>query len=600
MAEYPSDVIEWHLFESPARSMKAGHSPLHMGPFATEEECRSLLTSLNRIPRFSQGTLEVQKRYKQREKRIGIRLPVQVCRLSSTDKTWAAHTMDISTRGARLADLGEVPEVGRNCSRFVVASGKLSSAWFGSACQATGTAGHVGMECLTPETNIWDLDLSARTDDEPLLQEIAIAREVQRNLLPRHKPALRTLDYSGDCVQAHTVGGDYYDFLDMGPGRVGFVLADVAGKGVAAALLMANLQGSIHAGTASRDLPRLLASVNHHLYQYTEAARYATLFLGCYDDDTRSLAYVNCGHSPPLLLRGSGTVERLSATATVLGLFSQWECSLAQTRLQAGDVLSIFTDGITETTGSNAEEFGEERLLEIMRQSKDLDAAAILRHVEQAVEQFRASEYLQDDLTLVVAQGALAPSGPVFLGILCGLSPRALRFRKLSVPDLLLRREVSLAGANLQVFLQSRNLNRAVAPIGIEVCRAVGDHILAPQFVIDGVKGMRDVLHLERKECAAAGSSSNLFQHAIAPQHQAAVIGGNGVNNDLGALRHLNGLRPRDFALVVFPIAHDNDRLAQRMIRPVFQKFLFAGAVDGVIQSRTTAVVQLVHRPVKP
>ena len=405
MADYPTDIIEWHLFESPARSMKAGHSPLHVGPFATEEECRTLLTSLNRIPRFSESTLEVHKRYKQREKRIRIKLPVQVCRLSSTEKTWAAHTMDISTRGARLADLGEslrLDEIvqircGQRQAIFRVI-------WLG--LPATSTAGHIGMECLTPETNIWDLDLSARTDDEPLLQEIAIAREVQRNLLPRHKPALRTLDYSGDCVQARTVGGDYYDFLDMGPGRVGFVLADVAGKGVAAALLMANLQGSIHAGTATGDLPRLLASVNQHLYQYTEAARYATLFLGCYDDGARNLAYVNCGHSPPLLLRRSGAVERLSATATVLGLFPQWECSLAQTRLQAGDVLSIFTDGITETTGSNAEEFGEERLLEIMRQTndKDLDAAAILRRVEQAVEGFRASESLQDDLTLVVAR----------------------------------------------------------------------------------------------------------------------------------------------------------------------------------------------------
>jgi len=312
--------------------------------------------------------------------------------------------VDISTRGARLADsgerltLGEIVEI--RCRRREAI---FRVVWVGSP--DTRTAGHTGLECLSPETNIWSLDLSGRTDDEPLMQEITIARAVQRNLLPRQNPALRTLDYSGDCIQARTVGGDYYDFLDMGPGRVGFVLADVSGKGVAAALLMANLQGNIHnAVSASQDLPKLLASVNDHLYKYTDPDRYATLFFGCYDDDARTLAYVNCGHSPPLLLRGSGTVERLAATATVLGLFGRWECSLAQTRMEPGDTLSIFTDGITETTGTNAEEFGEERLLGIMNQTKHLEAAAILRHVQHAVDKFRASEYLQDDLTLVVAR----------------------------------------------------------------------------------------------------------------------------------------------------------------------------------------------------
>ena len=401
MSQNPSDIIEWHIFGSPVTKLSQS---IHMGPFATEEECRTVLASLKQLPWFNQGSLEVHKKARRREKRIRIRLPVQVCRLSSTEKIWAAHTVDISTLGARLADFGEPLKLGENVEiRCGQRQAIFRVAWVG--LPATATAGHTGVECLTPETNIWDLDLSARTDDEPLLQEIAVARAVQRNLLPRLSPALRTLDYCGNCIQARTIGGDYYDFLDLGPGRVAFVLADVAGKGVAAAQLMANLQGSVHNfDSASQDLPKLLASVNDHLYKYTEPERYATLFIGCYDDDTRSLAYVNCGHSPPLLLRASGAVERLVPTATVLGLFGKWECSLAQTRLQAGDLLTIFTDGITETTGGRGEEFGEERLLEIMRKTKDLEAAAILRRVEQALEQFRASEYLQDDLTLVVVR----------------------------------------------------------------------------------------------------------------------------------------------------------------------------------------------------
>jgi len=329
----------------------------------------------------------------------------KVSRLASAEKVYPAHTVDISTFGARLADFGESLKLGEfleiSCgSRAAV----FRVVWLG--LPGSSNAGHTGVECLSPEANIWDLDLSARTDDEPLFQELAIARAVQRELLPRDQPPLRTLNYSGKCVQARTVGGDYYDFLDLGPGRVGFVLADVAGKGVAAALLMSNLQGSIHnhGGIDSDDLPHLLTTVNDHLYKHTEPDRYATLFFGCYDDKTRSLGYVNCGHAPPLLLRQGGTVDRLAATATVLGLFGAWECSIAEIRMEPGDVLSIFTDGITEATTTGGEEFGECRLLAVLQQRRELDSAAIIAHVELALEQFRSNPHLQDDLTLVVAR----------------------------------------------------------------------------------------------------------------------------------------------------------------------------------------------------
>ena len=406
MNQEPPEKIEWHIFESPvARSSPTDRQAVHMGPFETEEECRAVLAGLKQIPSFTHGNLEVHKKCRRREKRIRIKLPVQVSRLSAADKTWPARTVDVSSMGARLADSAELLKLGEFVQlRCGPRAGIFRVVWVG--LPGTPTAGHIGVECLSRETNIWDLDLSAQTDDEPLLQEIAIARSVQRKLFPRVKPMLRTLDYCGKCIQARTVGGDYYDFLDLGPGRLGFVMADVAGKGVAAALLMANLQGSIHhqAGFKDRDLPKLLMDVNDHLFNHTEADRYATLFFGCYDDDTRSLSYVNCGHNPPLLLRGDGGIERLAATATAVGLFGQWECSLAQTHVARGDVLGIFTDGITETTGANGEEFGEERLLRALEANRNLEAGAILSRVEQAVEQFRSSEQLQDDVTLVVAR----------------------------------------------------------------------------------------------------------------------------------------------------------------------------------------------------
>jgi len=232
-----------------------------------------------------------------------------------------------------------------------------------------------------------------------LAEPLARARVVQNGLLPQQKPPLETLDYAGTCIQARTVGGDYYDFLDMGPAEVGFVLADVAGKGIAAALLMANLQGILHSqyNTGSNDLPRLLASVNRHFHKHTSKRRYATLFLEQYSDAT--LRYVNCGHNPPLLLRNGDTVERLDATATVLGLFLEWECSVGEAHLEGGDVFSIYSDGITEATGPGGEEFGETRLVEALQKNRELEAACVVQNMENAAEQFRAGEQ-EDDLTL--------------------------------------------------------------------------------------------------------------------------------------------------------------------------------------------------------
>jgi CheY-like chemotaxis protein len=336
----------------------------------------------------------------QKEVRVRVELPVHLCRSVERLKLQSARTVDISNSGARLAGLedllvlGEVLEVecGNRRAPFRVV-------WTGA--QSTPTEGQAGLECLAADADIWKLNLAQLEAAEPLMR----ARVVQRGLLPQEKPPLTTLDYAGDCIAARMVGGDYYDFLDRGPGEVGFVLADVAGKGIPAALLMASLQGNLHRqhGAGSQDLPQLLASVNLHFYKHTASDQYASLFLGLYSDATRTLCYVNCGHNPPVLLRKGGAVQRLKATATVLGLFPDWECSVAEVHLAPGDVLSLYTDGITETLGFNGEEFGEARLLDTLRKSQDLEAAHILRNVESAAEQFRLGDQ-QDDLTLVIAR----------------------------------------------------------------------------------------------------------------------------------------------------------------------------------------------------
>ena len=195
-------------------------------------------------------------------------------------------------------------------------------------------------------------------------QEMDIARQVQSKLLPQKAPTLKTLDYAGACIQARAVGGDYYDYLDLGEGRVGFVLADVAGKGISAALLMANLQAHLRSQSAlvAKDLPSTLQSVNRLFYEATEPSKYATLFLGVYDDATRCLRYANCGHNPPVLLRAAG-FELLTGTATVLGLFETWECEIAEIYFRPGDTLAICTDGVLEAANPAGKEFGEEGLI---------------------------------------------------------------------------------------------------------------------------------------------------------------------------------------------------------------------------------------------
>jgi serine phosphatase RsbU (regulator of sigma subunit) len=236
-------------------------------------------------------------------------------------------------------------------------------------------------------------------------QEMKIAREVQRRLLPQDAPALRTLEYAGQCVQARAVGGDYYDFLELAPGHVGFVVADISGKGISGALLMANLQANLRSqyAVALTDLPRLLQSVNRLFYKNTEENRYATLFFAAYDDASRTLRYVNCGHNPPLLVRADQKIESLQSTATVVGLFEEWQCTVQETQLCPGDTLIIYTDGVVEAENASGQEFGGSRLQQAVLQAWQESPAEMLRRVIGAVQTFSPGEQ-GDDITLLVAR----------------------------------------------------------------------------------------------------------------------------------------------------------------------------------------------------
>jgi serine phosphatase RsbU (regulator of sigma subunit)/catechol 2,3-dioxygenase-like lactoylglutathione lyase family enzyme len=236
-------------------------------------------------------------------------------------------------------------------------------------------------------------------------QELEIAKHVQARLFPQKLPALGSVEYAGTCIQARQVGGDFYDFLDLGPGRVGFVIGDIAGKGIAAALLMANLQANLRSQSAiTVDQPeRLLCSVNRLFCENTTDGAFATLLFAEYDDQTRRLRYANCGHLSAVLLRGSGDLELLESTCTVLGVFKQWKCPMDERQLLPGDLLALYTDGITESFNDAGEEFGEERLIQTIRRHRELPSQDLLATVVEEVRRFSPREQ-QDDITLIVAK----------------------------------------------------------------------------------------------------------------------------------------------------------------------------------------------------
>jgi serine phosphatase RsbU (regulator of sigma subunit) len=236
-------------------------------------------------------------------------------------------------------------------------------------------------------------------------QELAIAKQVQTGLFPQTLPSMTTLDYSGICIQARQVGGDYYDFLDLGGERLGLVLADISGKGIAAALLMANLQANLRSQCAiAADQPRrFLEMANRLFYENSPDNAYATLFFAEYDNRGRRLRYANCGHLSALLLRKHGALERLDSTGTVLGLFQEWDCKTWENALSAGDILALYTDGITEAFNNWGEEFGEQRLIASLRRHCEQSSAVLVASVVEDVRKFSPHEQ-SDDITLIVAR----------------------------------------------------------------------------------------------------------------------------------------------------------------------------------------------------
>ena len=238
-----------------------------------------------------------------------------------------------------------------------------------------------------------------------LSRDLEIAKQVQQNLFPKKLPSVPGWEFAGTCRSARAVGGDYYDIFEVAPGKVLLALGDVSGKGLGASLLMASVHSAIRsrAVTSIDDPSKLIAELNRHLLSSTSPETFVTLFLGLIDLDTGKLQYVNCGHPAPILLCQEGKKqERLTIGGPILGILDGVPYTKGEYYLRNGDVLVLFSDGVTEATNQQEEMFEEERLLQVVSDTAISEASAILDMIFKSVDSFATGCEQADDISAVV------------------------------------------------------------------------------------------------------------------------------------------------------------------------------------------------------
>lgn len=244
-------------------------------------------------------------------------------------------------------------------------------------------------------------------EQERLRRELMLAAEVQKRLFPEHAPENANIQLAGVCMPARGVGGDYYDFLDLGNHQIGIALADVAGKGIAAALLMSVIQASLRslAESDGTSLAEQTSKLNRLLHRSTAANSYATFFYAQVDEENRRLRYVNAGHNPPFLLRNGASeasIEELAQGGMIIGMFAQSSYSEAEVQLHSGDVLILYSDGVTEAHNPSEEEFGDDRLKNLLRRAAHLPINEMAAHILEELKTWMADAAQYDDLTFVL------------------------------------------------------------------------------------------------------------------------------------------------------------------------------------------------------
>jgi serine phosphatase RsbU (regulator of sigma subunit) len=247
--------------------------------------------------------------------------------------------------------------------------------------------------------------VEARFQQERLERELQLAMEIQQRFQPTAPPVVPGYEFQGISFPCYEIGGDYYDFIQREDGRLVIALGDVSGKGTAAALLMSSLHAAIHAQTGSHDtLVETISAVNRYLADNIPSNRFVTLFYAELDPESGAVSFLNAGHNPPLIVHAAGTVEQLASGGLPLGIKADADYREGRTTLQMGDVLVIYSDGVTEAASPSGEEFGPTRLYEVVSRNVDASAAGIRDRIESALTKFSQGTQAADDITLVIVK----------------------------------------------------------------------------------------------------------------------------------------------------------------------------------------------------
>ncbi|HUI77629.1 MAG TPA: PP2C family protein-serine/threonine phosphatase [Bryobacteraceae bacterium] len=235
--------------------------------------------------------------------------------------------------------------------------------------------------------------------------EWAIACDVQQRFMQYNAPSIDTLDYCARCRQVHDLGGDCYDFLHLGDNRLAFAVGDASGKGLAAALMIANVQSSLRTAAlfSGSDTEAVLEAVNRQVHASSSADRYATLFYGVFEAATRTLRYVNAGHNPPIVMRRDGSADWLEAGGAPVGMFADWPYEEGSVQLNKSDVILAYTDGVVEAVSPCGEEWGLEGMRRAAAQSRARSAEDLVSAIFAAMDEFSGGRQT-DDATAVVLQ----------------------------------------------------------------------------------------------------------------------------------------------------------------------------------------------------
>jgi sigma-B regulation protein RsbU (phosphoserine phosphatase) len=233
-------------------------------------------------------------------------------------------------------------------------------------------------------------------------RELQVAREIQHSLFPTRPPRVPGYEVAGESRSCYEVGGDSYDWIPLGGDRLALVIADVAGKGTPASLLMASVHAFVQALAGTAVPAQVIARLNGFLFANTQASRFVTLFYAELDAARRRLAYVNAGHVPPYRVARDGTVSRLAEGGPALGLLAEASYEAGEVGLDPGDVVAMVTDGVTEAASPDDREFGDERVCQALHRSSGGSATAVLRGLVSAVNEWAGDAGFSDDLTALI------------------------------------------------------------------------------------------------------------------------------------------------------------------------------------------------------